>query len=341
MVAIKAYQAANFLKTADPNISAILFYGTDVGMISEYAKDAASNYAGLEDPPGEIIRILDRDLDENPDRLAVECQTLPMFGGRKVIRTETGKRINTTTLKALLEPDKPEAILIVEAGNLKPTDALRKAFEKLPYAAAVACFPDDARDLTSLIEETLGRFKLTAHPEVIEALKTRLGADRTLSRAELEKLALYCSGRREVILEDVEAIVDDAAELALDRVINAAADGDRKRASFEFARATQSGVNPQMIILAIQRHFDRLHRLRTAVDQGRSQEDALRALRPPLHFKMKDRVKNQTRAWSAKQLTIALGTIAKAAKSARRNTPLETVIAERLLLNLSQVISAK
>ena len=56
-------------------------------------------------------------------------------------------------------------------------------------------------------------------------LQSRLGADRALSRAEIEKLALYCLGRRAVTLEDVESIVGDAADLALERIAEAAAEG--------------------------------------------------------------------------------------------------------------------
>ena len=53
--------------------------------------------AARENPPGEIIRIEDGDLEDDPDRLAVELQTMPMFGGRKVVRTTTSRRITATS----------------------------------------------------------------------------------------------------------------------------------------------------------------------------------------------------------------------------------------------------
>ena len=56
-------------------------------------------------------------------------------------------------LKPLVEGRPLEGYLIVEAGNLRPDDALRALFEKSPAAAAVACFPDEARDLDAVIRE--------------------------------------------------------------------------------------------------------------------------------------------------------------------------------------------
>ena len=60
---------------------------------------------------------------------------------------------------------------------------------------------------------------------VIGAVKDRLGADRALSRGEVEKLALYAHGRGTVEVDDVEAIVGDASELALDKIPLATAAG--------------------------------------------------------------------------------------------------------------------
>jgi len=338
MVAVKAHQAETFLKPPGPSYAAILFYGTDAGLVAERAALLARMLAAREEPPGEIIRLDDADLDADADRLAIELQTMPMFGGSKIVRAIAGRRINANALQSVVGSDSLAATLIVEAGNLRPNDSLRALFEKSAKAAAVACFPDEVHDLEALIRTTLKRHGLAIGPEAREVLLARVGADRALSRGEIEKLALYAAGKSEVEVSDVEAIVGDASELTIDRILTAAASGNAARAVAEFGRAVASGESPQAIIAATQRYFQRLHRIRSDIDQGRSFEDAIRQLRPPVHFKQKDALGLQCRTWTTARLTQALSRVAQAAKAARLSGALEEAVAEELLMGLAAAV---
>jgi len=335
MVAVKAHQAEAFLRPPGPSVPAVLFYGTDAGLISERAARLAAVVAARDNPPGEIIRIEDADLDNDPDRLAVELQTMPMFGGSKVVRVVAGRRITAAALEPFVGGDRLAATLIVEGGNLRPTDSLRTLFEKAAKAAAVACYPDEAHDLETLVRDTLKSHGLSITPDARDLLVARVGADRAVSRGEIEKLALYAAGKSEIDAGDVEAIVGDASQLTIDRILDGAAGGDARRAVAEYARAIASGESPQMIIAAAQRHLERLHKIRTDIDQGRSFEDAIRQLRPPIHFKQKDALGVQCRLWSAARLSEALARASAAAKAARLSSVLEEPIAEELLISLA------
>jgi len=335
MVAVKAHQAEAFLKAPGPSVPAVLFYGTDAGLVSERAARLAAVVAARDNPPGEIIRIEDTDLDNDPDRLAIELQTIPMFGGSKVVRAAAGRRITAAALEPFIAGNRLAATLIVEGGNLRPTDSLRTLFEKAGKAAAVACYPDEAHDLETLVRDILKSHGLAITPDARDLLVTRVGADRALSRGEIEKLALYAAGKSEIDAGDIEAIVGDASQLAIDRILEGAAAGDTKRAVTEYARALAAGESPQMIIAAAQRHLERLHRIRSDIDQGRSFEDAIRQLRPPIHFKQKDSLGLQCRLWSTARLSEALSRAAAAAKAARLSTALEEPIAEELLIGIA------
>jgi DNA polymerase III subunit delta len=332
MVAVKSYQADAFLKAVERVPTALLFFGTDAGLVSERAGTLARRLAEAHD--GEVLRLGDGDLDDDPDRISVELLTPPMFGGRKIVRAATGKRVNAGALKPLVEAGGLEGFLIVEAGNLRPDDPVRALFETAPGAAAVGCYPDEARDLESVIGEVLSAARMQIAPEARKLLVARLGADRALSRAEVEKLTLYARGKARIEESDVEAAVGDAAETALDRVVMAAASGRPDEAVRECERCVTGGESAQSVILALQRHFLRLHRLRSGHDAGRSMEDVMRALKPPPNFKQKTAIEQQARAWSVAGLNTALARIGAAAKAARLSSALEDTLAESLLLDL-------
>lgn len=339
MVAVKTQHFTSFLKSADARVTAMLFYGPDAGLVSERAGQAAKRWASLEDPPGEILRIDERDLEDDPGRIANELMTVAMFGGRRIVRVSSGRRINVDFLKPLVAEGALSGVLIVEAGSAKVSDALRKLFEQPAHAAAIACYPDEDRDLGAVIDEELKAAGMTITPLARESLVARLGADRVMSRGEIEKLKLYCWGRQKIDVEDVEAIVGDASELTLDRIVLAAASGQAERAVNEFARAIAAGESAQSVILAVQRHFMRLHRVRLQMDAGRQLADILKSFRPQLHFKQRDALTAQSRVWTSQRLAHALGTIQIAARTARRAGTLEDVIAERLVLSLARLIA--
>ena len=219
---------------------------------------------------------------------------------------------------------------------MKPDDSLRALFETTEACFAVACYPDSVADIDSLITDVLAPFSLTIEHDARALLQSRLGADRALSRAEIEKLALFCLWPIcRSPLEKVESIVGDAAGLALERIAEAAAEGRTQAAVTDFGRAIASGENAQTIISTTQRYFLKLHRVRSDVDAGQRLDDALKAMRPPLFFKQKDVFARQVRRWTRPQLDQALRRIAEAAKAARLSSVLEDILAERLILSLS------
>jgi len=335
MVAVKTQNAAAFLKSPPRDISAVLFFGSDPGLVSERSAALAKLLAEREKPPGEVLRLDDESLEEDTGRIAVEIQTRPMFSGRKVVRAIAGRRITAALLKPILASGPLEGLLVVEAGNLKPDDAMRTLFETAPLCAAVACYPDSAADLNALIDDVLADFAIRIDMHARTLLVSRLGADRSLSRAEIEKLAIYCIGRPQIGVEDVEAIVGDAADLAMERIVEAAASGDARKAISDYGRALASGESAQAIILIMQRHFLKLHKARGDMDNGASFDDIARSIRPPLHFKQRDAFSAALRLWTRPTLDHALKRIGDAARSARLSSRLEDTLGERLILAIA------
>jgi DNA polymerase III subunit delta len=337
VVAIKAQGANAFLSKPDASIRAVLLYGPDAGLVSERAAKLAQMLAARENPAGEIVRMDEADLDADAEKLTVELLTVPMFGGAKIVRTSQSRRITAAILKPLLEGPPLPGALVVEAGNLKADEGLRALFEKAANAAAVGCYADEGASLGGLVDEVLGAARLKITPEAKQDLMARLGADRAMSRSEVEKLALYAAGEGTVTPDHVEAIVGDAADQTMDRILDAAASGDTARALIEFDRAVAAGENPQTIVLMTQRQFQRLHRARAGIDNGRSMDDVIRAMRPPLYFKARAAFEGQLRRWTLPRLGVANSRIALAAKQARLGGALEAVIAERLILDIARL----
>jgi DNA polymerase III subunit delta len=336
MVALKSSGVARFLKSPDSECRAVLLYGPDAGLVSEHASELAGIFARKGLGSTEVVRLDDRDFADDPARLEVELRTKPMFADHSVIRVTAGQRLDVASLKAMLaEPS--ENFLIVEAGNLRPDSGLRKVFEKDKTAVALPCYSDE-RTLAGMIDDELAEAGLSIDAEARTYLMTRLGADQALSRSEVAKLALYASGGESISEDDVDAIVGDAAETALENFVYAASGSDPAVALRELQRLAAAGTDNAAALAALGRHFTQLHRVASVQSAGGSFEDAVRSLRPRPHFKREPVFLAHCKRWGAARLAQALPLIQDAIRRTRKSPELEGPFAERLVLKLASRI---
>ena len=333
MVAYKASAVARFLKSPDPDCSAVLVYGPDAGLVSERGAALATAFAKRQEGEVEIVRLDDRDFAEEPARLDLELRTRPMFADAKVVRATAGNRLDVPSLKALLAEPSDNA-LIIEAGNLRPDSGLRKLFEKLASAAALPCYSDD-RSLAAMVDAELSETGLRIDSETKTYLMGRLGADQALSRSEVVKLALYARGGDSISHEDVEAIVGDASEIALERFVYATSGGDSRQALRELRRLAAAGTGHASALLALARHFKQLHRAAATQASGGSLEGAVKSMRPRPHFKREPIFLAHCRRWGAGRLADTLPLIQETIRRSRHSPDLENAFAERLLMTLT------
>lgn len=339
MVAFKAAQTASFIRSPQARFAAALVYGPEASLVSERARELARAFACTEEPEAELIRIDDRDLAENPDRLAIELQTLSMFAERRVVHVKAERRLKPEDLKELLAGELAAA-LIVEAGNLRPTSALRKLFEANDRAAALPCYADPARDMGPLIDSELAANGVNISGEAQAYLINRLGLDLGQARGECAKLATYAGVNAEVGLDDIDAVIGDMGAGLVDALASATADGNTRDALSQLDALIASGQSTHDALAALSRYFQRLHRLCAAVEAGEQAKTAITKFRPPLHFKQRDALLAQSRKWSKKATVNALQRVQETMQATRLTPGLDAELTERLLIAITSRKSA-
>jgi DNA polymerase-3 subunit delta len=162
------------------------------------------------------------------------------------------------------------------------------------------------------------RHGLTITPGAREFLVSHLGADRLVTRSEIEKLVLYAAGMHTISEAQVEAVIADAAALSVDEAIFVAFKGDYQGAT-EAGYRTLTHLDPGAFIGFILRHVLMLHRLRIDMDKGASVESVTERLPRNIFGAKKTQVGSQLRQWSSVQLLQIAGDLASAAHAARRD----------------------
>src|SRR5262249_5915237 len=182
---------------------------------------------------------------------------------------------------------------------------LRKVFEKDKTAVALPCYSDE-RTLAGMIDDELAEAGLSIDTDTRTYLMMRLGADQALSRSEVAKLALYATGGESISEDDIDAIVGDAAETALENFVYAARPCDAAIPLRELHRLPAAGTDNAAALAALGRHFTQLHRAASAQAGGGSFKDAVNSLRPRPHFKREPVFLAHCKRWGAMRLAQAL-----------------------------------
>jgi DNA polymerase III subunit delta len=335
MVALKGGEIEAFLARPDAARPVVLVFGPDSGLIAERAK--AILRASVDDPrdPFSLVRLEGDDVADDPGRLIDEVQTVPLFGGRRAIAVRLGGKNIAPAVETLLAIPIRDCRVVIEAGDLKRSSPLRAVCERAKNAVAIACYPDNERELARLIDEEMRAADLTITADARACLVPLLGSDRRASLSEIRKLALYAQGQTHVGVDDVAAVVSDASSLALDGVIDAAFAGQNRDVETEFAKARTAGTAPGSILSAALRQVTQLHRARIAIDGGASIDHALSDARPPVHFSRRTRVEAALKLWTSARLERVMAQLAEAVLDARRQAMLAEPIAHRALTSIA------
>jgi DNA polymerase-3 subunit delta len=331
MVAKKAGEVDAFLRRPDAGYAVVLVYGPNAGLVSERARHVARGFIDDPDDPFQLIRMDGDDIAADPFRLAEEAHTIGLFGGRRSIWIRAGSRNLLPALEPILKTPPADAQVVIEAADLAKGNPVRLAAEASRNAIALPCYADETRDIVALAETVLKDAGLTIDRDGRERLGDLLGADRQLTRRELEKLSLFAQGTRTVTAETIDAIMADAAAAILDTVIDAAFSGEPAALQTGIARIFAEGDDPGMVVGAALRHAMTLHRHRLAADKGTSLEDLSRRM----HFKRKGAFQKQMRLWSTTSLEGAIVTLRETQAQVRKMASIGETLACRAFLTIA------
>ncbi|WP_448205194.1 DNA polymerase III subunit delta [Azospirillum sp. sgz302134] len=327
-----------FLRSPDPKIRAVLFYGPDAGLVRDRAMTVGRTVVPDLSDPFRVTEMLGRAVAEDPARLADEAAAMSLIGGRRLIRVREAEDNATAAFTTFLaDPPPGDSLVVVEAGDLANRSKLRTLFEGADHAVAIPCYVEEEASLGRVIADILHGHGLTADPDALAFLAGNLVGDRMVARGEVEKLALYMGAEKRVRLEDAQACVGDSAALSLDEPIWAAADGDFPTLDRSLARLFAEGIAPVAILRTAQRHFQRLQLVAGAVAAGKSVDAAVESLRPPVFFKMKPRLTSQARKWPAPLVRQALERLVEAEADCKRTNMPDQTICARVLFQLASL----
>jgi DNA polymerase-3 subunit delta len=309
----------------------VLLFGDDVGMIHQRAETLVRAVAGSLDDPFLVAEVP----RSEQDRLAEEAASLPLTGGRRVVRVREATDAAFPPAQAVLAGRAP-ALVVLEAAGLATRSKLRTLLDAAPDGVAIGCYPEEGRALEETIRRELGAAKVAIDPDALGWLVGQVGADQAATRGELEKLALYAGAGGRVDLDMAMACVGDAAGLSLDDALFAATAGDVVTTDRALELAMAEGVTPVGVLRGGLMHLQRLYRARLLMETGLSAADAAKAARPPVFFRRLGAFTRALGLWSSSSLEAAMAGVSQAERNCKRTGAPDHTLSRHAVLTLAR-----
>jgi DNA polymerase-3 subunit delta len=301
------------LQSPDPAIRLWLVFGRSEEDSLALA-DAAAKALG-----GDILDLKAADLVDSPGLLKDEAASLPMFGGRPLIRVLGADNRLAAAAEGLLESGVTGNPVLMLAGDLAKTGALPTLATRHPLARAVAAWGLDAREGKAAVLEAARAAGLRLDADGVARLWAAAQGSLMVLARETEKLALYLCATPQAPMEVSPDVLDrllagdETEDFA--RLVRAVFTGDRKALDQEL----QVAPSPIPLFRGLMPRLLSLLELSDAVAAGKAPSEAVAAARPPIFWKEKEMMTRALRDWQPARIRAAI-TMLLAAERAIKST---------------------
>jgi DNA polymerase-3 subunit delta len=309
----------------------ILLHGDDSGLVRERALAAArAVVASLDDPFLSCVL-----LKEEHGRLMEEARSLSMVGGRRVVRVVDAGDALAAVAGRLTDPT-DGALVVLEANALNARSKLRQMAEKAAGWASIACYPETGAALTTEIRRAVAAAGLSITDDALAFLTRELGSDTGTRRSELEKLFLLAADEKQIDLDTATACCARVTEASVDLLLTAVMNGDMTNTGQLLQQVVDEGATGPGLIVMLSSRVQRLLRVRLEMQNGRSAEDAVRSLLPPVFFRDVGRFVREAQSWPEDGLRALLADARSADMACKRAGSRDATIASQLYLAASR-----
>lgn len=332
---LKGAEIARYLARPDPSRPGLLIYGQDAMRVALKRAEAVRALVGEKaDEEMRLTRMGGAGLKKDPAQLIDAVREVGFFPGPRVVLVDDAPDSAADAVRAGLEGWRAgDAVIVVAAGALSKSSALRKLFETHGQAVCAPVYDDPPGE--DEITRWLAEAGLAEVPR--DAMREMMVLARALDpgdlRQTIEKIGLYKHGDPTGLTpEEIALLAPATIEADLDELIHTVA--ERREADFGalMRRIAGQGMAPVTICIAALRHFRALH-LAAADPAGPGV--ALARARPPVFGPRRDRMARQAQAWGVGPLEEAVHALLATDMTLRSSTRAPQMpLVERVLLRL-------
>jgi len=329
---IKDYQLINSINV--DTFQSFLIYGPNEGLVRENIDVIYKNFS--RDSDSEKIDINGKQLDDDISILNDEISTISLFNKKKFIILDTAKEKHVSIIEDALSLDFKNVCMVVKQDNLTKSSSIRKLYETSKIHFSLACYDDDIKALSSLIERFQKEHNITFDSNVKSFLLNNLSNDRMVIKNELEKILLSLSEEdRRVDIEKLRYILHDSAHTDFQQINNSILFGNIEKGSKSLEKLFNLGTNPIAILKSFNNYIMRIRLTQVELSKGKQFDEAIKVLKPPVFWKEKSDFKRHCMMWPANVIESIINEVLSSEIKCMTNNVIAKEQCEKTLFGIS------
>ena len=276
------------------NNKIFLFHGENHGLIKEFKDKLSDKFKDIK-----ILNLFQDELIKNKNLLENEILNKSLFDEKKIIFINECNDKILEILKDLIENIDSDKIFLF-SDNLDKKSKLRNYLEKSKNCGISACYKDNEITIKKIISEKLKGYQgLT--PTIVNLITSNSNLDRNKVSNEIQKVKSYFADKV-INASKLEILLNIKNNEDFNELKDQALIGNKLKTNRLLADTTLSDENTVFYLNIINQRMNKLNEIENLKQKNNNIEVLLNTLRPPVFWKDKPILIEQSKKWNGKKI---------------------------------------
>ena len=269
-----------------------LFYGDNEGLKEETIINFFEKKY-----QGRVYRYEEKEILDNLSDFYNSVLTKSFFDNDKLIVINRVSDKIKVVIEELIEK-KPEDIqFILNSKNLEKKSTLRKIFEKEKSVVCIPFYEDNNQTLNAIISQFFRDKKISVSQQLINILIERSRGDRKNLNNELHKIENFSLDKKSINLQEIIKLTNLSDNYSASELVDHSLAKNTRKTVTILSENNYSDEDNIIVIRTLLTKLKRLLKIHELIDEKNNIDQAISSFKPPIFWKDKPLVTQQTRSW--------------------------------------------
>ena len=274
------------------NYNFYLFYGDNEGLKEDTIKKFF-----VKKYQNKIHRYEEREILDNIDDFYNNVFTKSFFDNEKLIVINRVSDKIREIIEELIEKKIEDIQFILNSKNLEKKSTLRKIFEKERSIICVPFYEDNNQALNSIVSQFFRNKKIPISQQLINILIERSRGDRKNLNNELHKIENFSLDKKSINLQEIIKLTNLSDNYSASELVDHSLAKNTRKTVTILSENNYSDEDNIIVIRTLLTKLKRLLKIHELIDEKNNIDQAISSFKPPIFWKDKPLVIQQTRSW--------------------------------------------
>ena len=310
----------------------ILLYGENQGLKDEIISNFfKKNFQGT------IYNYEENEIIKNIENFYNTILTKSFFENEKLIVIHRATEKIRETVEEIIERNVEDLSLVINSNLLEKKSKLRNFFEKGKKLICIPCYEDNIQTLSGIASSFFKQKKIQISQQTINMIVERSRGDRRNLQNELNKIESFMINKSKISVDEIIKITNLAENYDASELVDQCLAKNKRKIINILNENNYSFEDSIIIIRTFLAKAKRLHKIFNEMKNNKNAESVIATIKPPIFWKDKELVKQQTEKWNYNSIEDLIFKINQTELNIKKNSLLAINILSNFIIEQSSL----